>query len=606
MAKRAAAKARTGRKAAPARRAPRKVEVVRPVARVRARFDAAQSSDDSRHWANADFLSADAALTPEVRRIIRARARYERANSAYVHGILVTKSNDLIGTGPKIQLSTGDAGADRALARAWFDWSWSINLADKLRVAAEAKIVDGEAFAVFATNRQLDARGVQLDIRLVEADMVASPSFTYQPALAPDGSLVDGVEFDADGNPSAYHILRTHPGANYSLGSWLADRVEASRVLHWFRATRPGQHRGLSELTPCLRLCGDLRRYTSAVIRAAEIAADLAAFVHSNSPAAQVDEVDAFAAIEIEKGTLTTLPEGWDVSQLKAEQPTNTHQAFTRTILGEIARGVNLPYHKAAFDASSYNYSSARLDAQLHELNVRVERDELERAWLDRIFRAWLDEALLLPDLVPPGLARPSAWSWTWRWDGTDGVDPVKEANAAETRLATLTTTLASEWGRQGKDWEVELRQIAAERQLMAQLGLSLGDRPPQVVVPGAEQAQAAGEPELTAADAHRPTAEMRDEAERGLAWRREHGRGGTPIGVARARDIANRRPLSLDTVERMASYFARHEVDKQGEGWSPDEPGYPSAGRIAWALWGGDAGRAWANAILDAAEADA
>jgi hypothetical protein len=52
-----------------------------------------------------------------------------------------------------------------------------------------------------------------------------------------------------------------------------------------------------------------------------------------------------------------------------------------------------------------------------------------------------------------------------------------------------------------------------------------------------------------------------------------------------------------------MRSYFARHEVDKQGTGWSPGEDGYPSAGRIAWALWGGDAGRAWANRIVTAAE---
>jgi HK97 family phage prohead protease len=47
-----------------------------------------------------------------------------------------------------------------------------------------------------------------------------------------------------------------------------------------------------------------------------------------------------------------------------------------------------------------------------------------------------------------------------------------------------------------------------------------------------------------------------------------------------------------------MVSYFARHEVDKQGEGWSPGEDGYPSAGRIAWALWGGDPGRTWAETI--------
>ena len=602
MAKRQAPKGRSGRKAAPARRAPRSVAIVKQP--VRARYDAAQTSDDSRHWANADSLSAQAALVPEVRRIIRNRARYERANSAYVHGICTTKSNDLVGTGPRILLATGNAEADRSIARAWFDWSWRVRLADKLRVACEAKIVDGEAFAMLFTNRAADTRGVTLDLRLVEADQIATPSLDYLQALGPDGSLVDGLEIDADGNVTAYHVLRSHPGSNYAIGTFEADRVPAERVLHWFRATRPGQYRGVSELACCLRLCGNMRRYTEAVIRAAEIAADLAAFVHSNSPAATVDEVDPFAAIEIEKGTLTTLPEGWDVSQLKAEQPTNTHQAFTRTILGEIARGVNLPYHKAAFDASSYNYSSARLDSQLHDINVRVERDELERTWLDRIFREWLDEALLVPGLIPAGLPSASAWNWSWVWDGHDGVDPVKDANATETKLATLTTSLAAEYSRQGKQWDVELRQIAAERQLMDELGLSLGDRPAQVVVPPADPVNAAGEPDLEAADSYRPTAEMRSEAERGLAWRREFGRGGTPVGVARARDIANGRPLSLDTVERMASYFARHEIDKQGQGWSQGEDGYPSAGRIAWALWGGDAGRSFVNRILDEVDA--
>lgn len=95
------------------------------------------------------------------------------------------------------------------------------------------------------------------------------------------------------------------------------------------------------------------------------------------------------------------------------------------------------------------------------------------------------------------------------------------------------------------------------------------------------------------------PNREMRAEAQRGLDWRAEFGRGGTAVGVARARDIVNGRNLSLDTVKRMRSYFARHEVDKQGQGWSPGEDGYPSAGRIAWALWGGDAGRSWANRIV-------
>jgi capsid protein len=94
-----------------------------------------------------------------------------------------------------------------------------------------------------------------------------------------------------------------------------------------------------------------------------------------------------------------------------------------------------------------------------------------------------------------------------------------------------------------------------------------------------------------------KPTAALAVEAKRGLEWREEYGRGGTEVGVARARDLMNRVNLSPDTIRRMNSYFARHEVDKQGEGFKPGQDGYPSAGRIAWALWGGDAGASWAAA---------
>lgn len=112
-----------------------------------------------------------------------------------------------------------------------------------------------------------------------------------------------------------------------------------------------------------------------------------------------------------------------------------------------------------------------------------------------------------------------------------------------------------------------------------------------------------ASEPEARAPGV--PTDEMASEAERGLAWREEFGRGGTLVGVARARDIANKRTLSPSTIRRMRSYFARHEVDKEGEGFSPGEDGYPSAGRIAWALWGGDPGKAWVEDQIDDLEDD-
>ena len=82
------------------------------------------------------------------------------------------------------------------------------------------------------------------------------------------------------------------------------------------------------------------------------------------------------------------------------------------------------------------------------------------------------------------------------------------------------------------------------------------------------------------------PTDGMVTEAKKGLEWRKEHGRGGTMVGVARANQIVRKDRLSPSTVRRMKSFFARHEVDKRAEGFRPGESGYPSAGRIAWALW--------------------
>jgi hypothetical protein len=113
-----------------------------------------------------------------------------------------------------------------------------------------------------------------------------------------------------------------------------------------------------------------------------------------------------------------------------------------------------------------------------------------------------------------------------------------------------------------------------------------------------AERAAAAVEEERQ--EGYAPTDGMVAEARRGLEWRQAFGRGGTQVGVARARDIVNRRRLSRTTVVRMASYFARHAIDKRAQGFRPGEPGYPSAGRIAWALWGGDAGQTFARSIIE------
>ena len=150
---------------------------------------------------------------------------------------------------------------------------------------------------------------------------------------------------------------------------------------------------------------------------------------------------------------------------------------FKRELLNEISRCLNLPFNIAALDSSSYNYASGRMDHQVYAMTVRVLRDDLERVMLDRVLAAWVNEAALA-GYLPEGLPPFSEWDWAWQWDGKEHVDPGKEANAAETRLRTHTTTLANEYAKQGKQWDVELKQRAVEVAMMKELGLFVDLQP--------------------------------------------------------------------------------------------------------------------------------
>ena len=89
-------------------------------------------------------------------------------------------------------------------------------------------------------------------------------------------------------------------------------------------------------------------------------------------------------------------------------------------------------------------------------------------------------------------------------------------------------------------------------------------------------------------------------EAKKAIEWRREHKRGGTPVGMNTARTLAEGGQIGIEKVRHIAKYFPRHEIDKKAEGWKPGDKNFPSRGRIAWALWGGDAGWRWAQAIVE------
>jgi lambda family phage portal protein len=409
------------------------------------------------------------------------RRSKQTANNSYARGIVLTLANDVIGTGPRLQMLTDNIEVNNAIESEFMAWAKAMDLPGKLRTMRQARAQDGEAFAVLFSNDNLDSP-VKLDLKLIEADQVATPSAKMNlPGAAP---VTDGIEFDAFGNPVAYHVLKVHPGSGAAASALNYDSLPADSVIHWFRADRPGQRRGLPDILPALPLFAQLRRYTLAVIAAAESAANIAVLMKTNAPAGgEAAEVEPMTEMEFAPNMAVFTPEGWEPSQVKAEQPATTYSEFKREILNEVARCLNMLRNVALCDSSGYNYASGRLDHQTYFKSIRVERAHCETVVLDRILSAWLAEAVKVF-----GLGQLDDVSHQWFWDGHEHVDPAKEASAQTQRLASNTTTLAAEYARQGKDWETELRQRAKEVALMKELGLTMAQAAPQALAPDDEK----------------------------------------------------------------------------------------------------------------------
>jgi lambda family phage portal protein len=385
---------------------------------------------------------------------------------------------------------TEDAEANRVVEQEFMGWAEAVGLAEKLRTLRMARAQDGEGFLMLVANPRLDSP-VKLDLRLVEADQVATPDLGGRSDLT---SAVDGIVFDGFGNPVEYHLLKSHPGDGRAKLSLDYDPVPAASMIHYFRTDRPGQNRGVPEITPALPLFAQLRRYILAVIAAAETAADFAAVLYTDAPAnGEAADVEPMDLVELERRMATVLPGGWKLNQVQAQQPATGFAEFKKEILNEIARCLNMPYNVAAGNSSGYNYASGRLDHQTYYKSIRVDQAQLGLVVLDRILKAWLDEAILISNLLPLWLRTTALRELVhqWFWDGQEHVDPAKEASAQATRLANHTTTLAYEYARQGRDWENAVRQRAKEFSLMRELGLPLtSGQPNSAIDPQNDQPQ--------------------------------------------------------------------------------------------------------------------
>lgn len=426
---------------------------------LKAKFDAAQTNTDNElHWALADDLSAEAAANPGVRRTLRNRSRYEcQESNAYGKGIILKHGNHLIGRCPRLQMQLDDKPLNKFIEKHFLAHAVAIQLGRKFRTMTKSKTVDGESFGKMFTNEKV-SHGVKLDIRLVEADQIATPFLT-----GTDPNYIDGIKFDETGvNVDHYDMLKSHPGAMAimpGVSPLDVTEVPAEEMLHWFREDRPNQKRGLPETTASLPLFAQLRRFTMATIAAAETAAEYAGVIKTiTTPEGGPVKIDPLEIINIEMRSMLTLPEGWDINQIDAKHPATTFEMFERAIVTQMAQPMQMPYNVAAGDSSRHNFASGKLDYKHYDGAIRVERYDFMCGPLRQYFAAWYREFKLwvkTRNLWPTDLPSFDELVFGWFFDQVDySVDRNKDANGTATLFACGASNPAMHFGEQGEDWD--------------------------------------------------------------------------------------------------------------------------------------------------------
>lgn len=627
----------------------RALEVVAPGAalrRMQARVEAAlfsyNAAQTNRLYAPMQYgQPSESAQTVRERVVMMWEARNLVENCPEVKEISRKFGNYLTPT--EYSPSTGDRDYNRLVSDYFHDWCKTADATGRnsfrklVQVAAENRPVDGDCGFVI---RRV---GEGLKVQLIPATRLGNPNDQG----GNSENYFEGVIVDDFGVPVAYRIYRvTREGVYFG-----AEDVPAANFAHYYDPFRVDQYRGVTDFHAAIQTARMLHEILQAEKAGVRFASQQAALVFTDrgtanarnlftpTPSNTLPNGQAQKNELSEVGMIKYLGQADRVETMPA-RPSTAFTGFVEHLMHELAIAVGIP-QGVLFGTQNYKGPSVRAEFAAADRVFARHQGVLTDKVLDPIKNAVILDGIARGEIPAPATqdgetpvqALKRATRGEWRFPPKLSIDVGRDsaANLNENRQgAKSLQEIAAE---QGTDAFTRLEQIAAEAAYVGELaekyGIpetsirlvtnSLPSTPAaaaaagEMVAESSAEAQAASSetPEAETPDQPAtpselarfaaidltPTDAMAAEARRGLEWREKHNRGGTAVGVARARDILNKKSLSPDTVRRMVSYFARHEVDKQGTGFSPGEDGYPSAGRIAWALWGGDAGASWAKA---------
>lgn len=597
------------------------------------RFTAWEAADHDRlrgeKWL-ASKLTTNDALQSELETLVDRAIDLYRTD-VFAASAINGRVDNVIGVGIRPQcrvqpergiLTPSQAENFRATAEWLFQkWAEAEGWHTKQRMLERCNAIFGESWLHMADDDD-PAKPVTLTVQVIHPQRI--PLFGYGP-LVPTAIRRLGLRLNAAGKPIAAYVTKTLPNDSYGY-DLRETEVSLDDLLHCYEEQTPGQLRGVPWLAPAMPKLKDLKDFVYANLIAEQVAACHGAFVTGvTDPVTLAEAGRSRSNLEdLAPGSIQYLADGEGITFSDPARPGTTLAPYVEWSLHGVAAALRYPYELLAKQFTN-NFSGGRLALIDGRITFKVWQSCLIEQVFRKVWARFIDRAVvqgMLPvDPVKYEENRDHFLQHQWIPPGWPWVDPQKEVQAdiaaIEAGLTTQTESLAS----RGRDFDETLQQIEREMRAKAdmearmmayrqELELDMPDMPDD---PNDDEQDSGADYSSVATLAvakkyagidFRPPAGVRAEAKQGLEWRREHGRGGTAVGIARARDLSNGKAMSPSTIGRMVSYFARHEVDKQGEGWSPGEPGYPSNGRIAWALWGGDPGKAWSNKVKRQMEA--
>lgn len=451
--------------------------------------------------------SADTDLLPDLETLM-ARSRDMSRNNGLMAGAVQTYRDNIVGATLRLSAKPDYVllGWSREQAREWStlteahfrtwfetnecDAGLTLNGLGLTLQALGGAVNNGDALALPIWRPRVGFRW-NTRLKMVESDRLRTPS-----DRAFDENVRGGIKFDGDGAPVGYHILKRHPG------DMLSARANAQeyefvpsytawgrrRVIHLHDKERTGQSRGRPIVASVMKELHMAGRYASNELSASLTSSLIAAFLETDMEPSEIQNVfgtdmagawSGFAQKnrnirQTEGAAILPLPPGAKLNTFSPGRPNQAFEAFMLASLRNIAAGMNMPYELLVKDFSRTSYSSVRAALLEAWRYFNGRRRWLSDYWLREVYSLWLEEAVNAGVIDAPDFyANKYAYSrCRFIFGGRGWVDPVKEAQAAQMRIAMRVSTLEQECAEQGLDWEEVLDQQKVEQDRKDELKL--------------------------------------------------------------------------------------------------------------------------------------